>query len=114
MKGEKQNMQINKTLARAYCLGSELIEDYRAFHPVITGVVVLAMVGIVFGIMVMVYSNIQTNITGNDDASNATISQVNTNVYKGFNLGSIAPIVLAAGLIITIVIGFAGMVMGGQ
>lgn len=69
---------------------------------------------IVFGIMVTVYSNIQTNITGNDNTSNATIDTITNNVYKGFNLGSIAPIVLAAGLIITIVAGFAGMVMGGS
>jgi len=100
-------------LEKAYLKGSQMIDDARAFHPVITGVVVLAMVGIVFGIMVMVYSNIESNIEGTSDAANASITKINDNVYKGFNLGSIAPIVLAAGLIITIVIGFAGMVMGG-
>jgi len=100
-------------IENAYLKGNQMIDDVRAFHPVITGVVVLAMVGIVFGIMVMVYSNVETNITGTTDAANASITKVSANIYKGFDLGSIAPIVLAAGLIITIVIGFAGMVMGG-
>jgi len=45
----------------------------------------------------MVYSNIETNIQGTTAAANESITKVNANVYKGFNLGSIAPIVLAAG-----------------
>jgi len=61
-----------------------------------------------------VYSNVESNITGTSSAANASITKINANIYKGFDLGSIAPIVLAAGLIITIVIGFAGMVMGNQ
>jgi hypothetical protein len=103
---------FEEIVKKAYIKGSEMIDDFEAFHPVITGVVVLAMVGIVFGIMVMVYSNVETNITGTTAAANASIAKVNANIYKGFDLGSIAPIVLAAGLIITIVIGFAGLVMG--
>jgi len=98
---------------KAYLKGEEMIADFKAFHPAITGVVVLALVGIVFGIMVMVYAAIEPNIKGTSAASNTSITTINANVYSGFNLGAIAPIVLAAGLIITIVIGFAGMVMGG-
>ena len=60
-----------------------------------------------------VYSNVESNISGATNVSNASIAKINANIYKGFDLGSIAPIVLAAGLIITIVIGFAGLVMGG-
>jgi len=48
-----------------------------------------------------------------EGAGTASLDQIDSNTYKGFDLTSIAPIVLAAGLIITIVIGFAGMVMGG-
>lgn len=102
---------FKETLLRAYSKGTEMIDTFQAFHPVITGVVVLAMVGIVLGIMIMVYSNVETNIEGVNEASNNTIDKINANVYKGFDLASISPIVLAAGLIITIVIGFAGMVM---
>ena len=47
-----------------------------------------------------------------DSDGTASINKVSANTYKGFNLGSIAPIVLAAGLIISIVIGFAGIVLG--
>ena len=43
---------MSNILEKAYAKGDEMIEDAKAFHPVITGVVVLAMVGIVFGIMV--------------------------------------------------------------
>jgi hypothetical protein len=39
----------------------------------------------------------------------ASVRKIDTNTYKGFDLGSIAPIVLAAGLIISIVVGFGVM-----
>ena len=46
--------------------------------------------------------------------SYVTMGKVNTNVYKGFNLSSIAPIVLAAALIITIVLGMAAAMYVGK
>jgi len=170
-----------------------IIKDNKAFHPAIYGIMIIAIVGIIFGIMTMVYSNVSSvvipttfdsssesfNDTGsttdwtvlsNTIASedgvtaysitaanstetfyngidfNTTISNnsvlisnkagsmlrnvsytfsysseglgtnsartLDSNQYKGFDLGSIAPIVLAAGLIISIVVGFAAMTMG--
>jgi len=175
-----------------------LIKNDKAFHPVISGIMVIAIVGITIGILIMTYSSISDSVTPatydsygesiNDSSAIATVGEAQTltktigsidgvtpysmvvtnssktfvlgtdynvsisgnsinvsgaqsgkmdknlsygvtydyvgdgsttlakidaNVYKGFDLGSIAPIVLAAGLIITIVIGFAGLVMGG-
>ncbi len=168
-----------------------IIKNDKAFHPAIMGIVMITIVAIVFGMMVMVYSNISSQILPNtfdtkseafndtgattdwtvlsetiasEDGStaysiqaknnsetfydgidfNTTISnnsvlisnkagsmlrnvsytfdysyegagtesarKIDSNEYKGFDLGSIAPIVLAAGLIITIVIGFGAMV----
>ena len=92
-----------------------MTDDEGAFHPVVLGVITLGIVGIVFGIMVMIYAEIEPNIVGTSTASNASIAKISTNVYKGFNLGSIAPIVLAASLVITIVLGMVGaMYVGGR
>jgi len=38
----RKNMEIVK---KAYMKGEQMLRDMQAFHPVITGVVVLAMVG---------------------------------------------------------------------
>lgn len=168
---------------------SKMLKNTNGFHPVIMGVVILAIVAIVLGVMIMTYSNItdavrpstfksytetmndtsaQASLTynatyypiGTDDdltaysmvITNATktlvlntdyfvfvgnstvrfsaddknksntlvydskqggttsLDKIDTSMYKGFDLGSIAPIVLAAGLIISVVIGFAVMV----
>ena len=164
--------------------------DEKAFHPVISAVILFTLVALVLGIVVMVYAPIQqstlegtfrtsTNTTFNDTSAQATvtwlylgntiassndataysISVVNstsvtltqgqdynvtvanstvsikasaaqknktmaitysyeptasatqrtlaTNQYSGFSLGALTPIVLAAGLIISVIIGFA-------
>lgn len=41
----------------------------------------------------------------------ASVEGVNENVYKGFDLGSIAPLIMGASLVITIVMGMAGAFM---
>jgi hypothetical protein len=171
---------------------SKMLKNSDGFHPVIMGVIILAIVAIVMGIMIMTYSNIsqavlpstfksttqviedKTNIgvltwvtltqtigstdgltpysltvtkngtstlvlgtgynitianntinpaPGNKNASlsitygsqqggTTSFNKVDTNMYRGFDLGSIAPIVLAAGLVISVVIGFAAMTLG--
>lgn len=48
------------------------------------------------------------------DEGYITMNKVNTNVYKGFNLSSIAPIVLAAALVITIVLGMVAAMYVGR
>ena len=105
---------FEKEIEKAYLNGNRFIDDCRAMHPVITGVVTLALVGIIFGIMVMVYAAIEPSIKGTSAASNTSITAINTNVYSGFNLGAITPIVLAASLIITVVLGFAYGMGGNQ
>lgn len=47
-----------------------------------------------------------------EDSGASTVRSVNSNTYQGFNIGSVIPIVIAASLIITIVLGFAGMILG--
>ena len=49
---DRRNKKYMDFVTKCALKGEEMIADVRAFHPVITGVVVLAMVGIVFGIMV--------------------------------------------------------------
>ena len=71
-------------------------------NAVATGIATLAIVGIMFGIMSMIYSNISENITYSETSG--------TSGLDGLQIIQIAPIVLAAGLIITIVIGFAGTI----
>ena len=91
--GETNNMKIN------------FIENkIGQCNAVVTGVITLAIVGIMFGIMSMIYSNISENITYSETSG--------TSDLDGLQIIQIAPIVLAAGLIITIVIGFTGVILG--
>lgn len=159
-------------------------------NPVITGIMVLAMLGIILGIVVMVYAEMDpiildassTEVTAeavnwtavntwnvttftmaqlphvsvynatytgientdfNVSVANSSIQLVNggtldnateysvdysyqgeayisagkvsSNVYKGFNMASISPLVMAAGLVISIVLGMLGsMYLGGR
>jgi uncharacterized membrane protein YfcA len=78
---------------------------------IIAGVVTLGIVGIIMGVMVMIYANVEPNIVGTSDASNATIAKVNGNVYQGFDLGSISPLIMGAALVITIVLSMVGAFM---
>ena len=86
-----------------------LTNDENAFHPVILGFITFTVVAVLFGILVMVYAEIQPSIVGSDDISNNTIEKINSNVYTGFNLGSVTPVLLGATLIISIVLGMIGV-----
>ena len=105
--------RIKNRIKQAYADGLKFVPSEQGNAGVIGAVVTLALVGIIFGIMVMVYSAIEPSIKGTSAAANTSITTLNTNVYQGFNLGAITPIVLAAGLIITVVLGFAYN-MGGR
>jgi len=83
-------------------------EDLAGQSNVIGGVVTLGIVGIIFGVMVMIYAQVEPNIQGTNAQSNASIVKVSGNVYKGFDLGSIAPLIMGASLVITIVLGMVG------
>ena len=86
-----------------------LTNDENAFHPVILGIVTFTVVAVLFGIMVMVYAEIEPSIIGSDQMSNKSIEKVTSNVYTGFNLGSITPVLLGATLIISSLIGVLGI-----
>jgi len=58
----------------------------------------------------MVYAEIQPSIVGSDAVSNNTIEKVTSNVYTGFNLGSITPVLLGATLITSIILGMVGVI----
>ena len=76
----------------------------------IGGILTAVLVAMFLVVGVYVYSNFSSSIdtSGLSTEAQTAINQTNTNVYKGFQLGSIMPIVLFAGLIIAgIVIGFA-------
>jgi len=86
-----------------------MTNDENAFHPVILGIVTFTVVAILFGVMIMVYAEIEPTIVGSDNISNNTIEKINSNVYTGFNLGSVTPVLLGATLIISIILGMAGV-----
>jgi len=86
-----------------------LTNDENAFHPVILGIVTFTVVAILFDVMVMVYAEIEPTIVGSDDISNNTIEKMNSNVYTGFNLGSVTLVLLGATLIISIILGMVGV-----
>lgn len=86
-----------------------LTNDEKAFYPAILGIITFTVVAILFGVMVMVYAEIEPTIVGSDDISNNTIEKVSSNVYTGFNLGSITPVLLGATLIISSIIGVLGV-----
>ncbi len=86
-----------------------LTNDEDAFHPVIFSIVTFTVVAVLFGIMVMVYAEIEPTIVGSDEISNNTIEKVSSNVYTSFNLGSITPVLLGATLIISCLIGMLGV-----
>ena len=98
-----------KTTA-TYLYQRHLTNDEKAFHPVILGIVTFTVVAILFGVMVMVYAEIEPTIVGSDDISNNTIEKMNSNVYTGFNLGSVTPVLLGATLLTSIILGMVGVI----
>jgi len=72
--------------------------------PIIMGVITLGIVGIVFSTMVMVYSNIEQTITSTTPMQD----------FSDNPLMQLLPIVLAATLILTIILGFSGVAFTGH
>lgn len=70
--------------------------------------IALVIVVFVMGVGLIINSDVNTilddNRVGNTAAYNATLTNLQTNAYSGFDLGSLLPIVIAAGAVITILL----------
>lgn len=80
----------------------------QADNTIVNSMVVLLVVGVVGIIGVTVYDSIENSLgsTLTGDAL-ATKGNFTENVYNGYDLAANIPIVLAAGLLLTVIIGFA-------
>jgi len=92
---------------------SELGRKGQASNAIVNSMVILLIVGVVGIVGVTVYDSIENSL-GADLTGDALTTKDNftENVYDGYDLASNIPIVLAAGLLLTVIIGFALYVRG--
>lgn len=72
---------------------------------VIGMVVVLIACAILIPIGLLVTANLQTSMPALSGSANTTAYQVYNNVYSAFSISAVVPIVAAAGVIISIIVG---------
>ena len=79
----------------------------QASNAIVNSMVILLIVGVVGIVGVTVYDSIQSSL-GSSLTGKALTTKNNftDNVYDGYDLASNIPIVLAAGLLLTVIIGF--------
>ena len=80
----------------------------QASNAIVNSMIILLIVGVVGIVGVTVYDSIENSL-GADLTGDALATKGNftENVYDGYDLASNIPIVLAAGLLLTVIIGFA-------
>jgi Flp pilus assembly pilin Flp len=83
---------------------------------VIALVVSLVALGILIPVGLLVTSNIKTTVDSMDlgTQGNATRLTLFTNIFQGYNLAAIIPIIAAAGIIISVIIGAFAFRQGKQ
>jgi len=72
--------------------------------------IALIIVVFVMGIGLIVFGNINTILDAqaasyNNTSFNSTVTSLQTNAFSGFDLGALLPIVIAAGAVISILLG---------
>jgi len=74
---------------------------------IIALVVALVALAIILPIGLMVHSSLTglTKISGMSATANTTVDNVNNNIYSAFNLTAIVPIIAAAAVIISVIMG---------
>lgn len=84
----------------------KLLKDNRAITALVIGmVVVLVACAVLVPIGLLVTSNLQTAMPALTGSANTTAYSVFNNVYSAFSLSAVVPIVAAAGVIISIIVG---------
>jgi hypothetical protein len=84
----------------------QLVRDNKAITGLVIGmVVVLIACAILIPIGVLVTANLATSMPALTGTANTTAYAVYGNVYSAFQLSAIVPIVAAAGVIISIIVG---------
>lgn len=85
----------------------------QASNAIVASMVIILVVAVVGIVGVTVYDSIENSL-GADLTGDALATKANftENVYDGYDLASNIPIVLAAGLLLTVIIGFALYVRG--
>jgi hypothetical protein len=85
----------------------------QASNAIVSSMVIILIVAVVGIVGVTVYDSIENSL-GADLTGDALATKDNftENVYDGYDLASNIPIVLAAGLLLTVIIGFALYVRG--
>lgn len=88
----------------------KLIKKFASNNKAITGlvigmVVVLVACAVLIPIGLLVSSNLQTSMPALTGSANSTAYSVYNNVYSAFSLSAVVPIVAAAGVIISIIVG---------
>ena len=80
----------------------------QASNAIVNSMVVLLIVAVVGIVGVTVYDSIEDSL-GADLTGDALATKDNftENVYDGYDLASNIPVVIAAGLLLTVIIGFA-------
>jgi len=85
----------------------------QASNAIVGAMVTLLIVAVVGIVGVTVYDSIAGSLgDGLTGAALATKNNFTANVYDGYDLASNIPIVMAAGLLLTVIIGFAMYVRG--
>lgn len=79
----------------------------QASNAIVNSMVILLIVGVVGIVGVTVYDSIQSSLGASlTGKALTTKNNFTDNVYDGYDLASNIPIVLAAGLLLTVIIGF--------
>ena len=91
-------------------LRPKMFKRFRSDNKAITGLVigmvtVLIACAILIPIGVLVTANLQSSMPSMTGSANTTAYAVYNNTYSAFNLSAVVPIVAAAGVIISIIIG---------
>lgn len=85
----------------------------QANNAIVASMIVLLIVAVVGIVGVTVYDSIEDSLGADlTGAAAATKGNFTANVYDGYQLASNIPIILAAGLLLTVIIGFAVYVRG--
>lgn len=83
----------------------------QANSAVLAGMLLLVVIGVIGITSITIYSSIDTSltstITSTTSAAIPTINNFSDNTYEGYSLAGNVPIVIAAGLLISIILAFA-------
>ena len=95
----------------------KFLRSRRGIAALILSLVVsLVALAIIIPVGLMIHSSLTglTKISGMSAQANTTVDNVNNNIYSGFNLVAIVPIIAAAAVIISVILGAFAVRQAGQ